>query len=223
MDKLLRCRHDWDNTGISHPSSIHYGKTVKNVFVFLSRYREWRWIVWKSRWHGCLRAARRTWLFPGLGVWRACGWWTLTPGWSGQMQMFSFSIRNWGRRGCSCRWGHSSEWLLKVSGSVLTVICLTPGFHGRLCWQQRKLSLNWSVSSNIMHCVHEFSARYRALLFLLEGGCFETTDMYTTALSHCPLLAITRFLRAYFYALIYCASIIQIKFESPTSTLIVLI
>lgn len=47
--------------------------------------------------------------------------------------------------------------------------------------------------------------------------------MSTTALSHCPLLAITRFLRAYFYALIYCVFIMQIKFQSTTSTFVVLI
>lgn len=72
-----------------------------------------------------------------------------------------------------------------------------------------------------MHCVHELSARYRAVLFLLEGG-FER-DMYTTTLSHCPLLAITMFLRAYFYALIYCVFIMQIKFQSTNSTCVVLI
>lgn len=122
IDKLLRCRHNWDKSGISLPLSIHYGKMVKNIFVFPSSYREWRWIVWKSRWHVCLRAARRTWLFPGLRVWRACGSWTLTPGWSGQIQMLCFSIRNWGRRGCSCRWGQSSDMQLKIPGCVFTIV-----------------------------------------------------------------------------------------------------
>lgn len=48
-------------------------------------------------------------------------------------------------------------------------LCLAPGFHGRLCSQQRKLSLNSSVSSNIMHCVHDFCACNRVILFFWKN------------------------------------------------------
>lgn len=125
------------------------------IFVFLFRSREWRWTVWKSRWRVCLRAARPTWLCPGLGVWRACAWWTLTPGWSGQIQRFSSSIRNCGRRSCSCRWGQSSEWLLEVSARVLTIVpSVSVSLQASMDdFVNNKENYHWIYQSHLILCI----------------------------------------------------------------------
>lgn len=116
--------------------------------------RGWRWTVWKSLWHVCLRAARRTSLCLGLAVWRVFGSWTLTLTWSGPTRTFSSSTKSWGRRGCSCRSVHrSSSWtqlcfqkVQETRGNIsnMPLSTLPPaGLHGSFRWQQRKLFVSF--------------------------------------------------------------------------------